>query len=448
MNENNDLRRNLGLFSITMLGIGATIGAGVFVLTGHAAGEAGPAVILAFVLNGILALIVSVNYMELSTAMPKAGGSFFWVSEIIGKKTGFFTGWIGWFARLTAAALYALGFGSFTASFLHSMNLVRFEHLSIVISILIVLIFIWVNIRGSAETGKAEIVVTAVKIFILIIFVGFGIAFIQGSDEPLEPYQPFLPQGLMGIFLAMGIIFVAFEGFEVITNTAEEVKNPRKNIPRAIFLTLVISTVLYVTIAFVMIGAIEVPYNETVSSFFSELGEFGIVQTAQNIMPNGELILLIAGMASTASALNAILFSSSRIVFAMARKNSFFPVLAKIHPKFKTPYLGIIVSGIIVIVFLSILPLKEIAASTSMMFLILFSVVCFTLIKFRKSNSKFTSSFKVPFVPVLPVIGIVSGIGLAVLMYNISLNAWLVASVWFAIGIFFLFLMKQGFFDS
>ena len=182
--------------------------------------------------------------------------------------------------------------------------------------------------------------------------------------------------------------------------------------------------------------------------FFSELGEFGIVQTAQSIMPNGELTLLVAGMASTASALNAILFSSSRIVFAMARKNSFFPVLAKIHPEFKTPYIGITLSGIIVIVFLSILPLKEIAASTSMMFLILFSVVCFTLIKFRKSNSEFTPSFRVPFVPVLPIVGIGSGIGLAILLFNISLNAWLVASVWFVIGIFFLFLMKKGFFDS
>ena len=268
MSESNDLKRNLGLFSVTMLGIGATIGAGVFVLTGYAIGEAGPAVILAFALNGVLAIIVSVNYMELSTAMPKAGGSFFWVSEIIGRKTGFFTGWIGWFARLTAAALYALGFGSFTENFLRSMNLIQFENLSIIISILVVLGFILVNIRGSAETGKAEIVVTSAKIFILIAFVGFGIAFIQGSDEPLEPYKPFLPQGLVGVFLAMGIIFVAFEGFEVITNTAEEVKNPRKNIPRAIFLTLAISTVLYVVIAFVMIGTTELPHNETVSSFF------------------------------------------------------------------------------------------------------------------------------------------------------------------------------------
>ena len=448
MNENNSLKRNLGLFSITMLGIGATIGAGVFVLTGHAAGEAGPAVILAFALNGILAIIVSVNYMELSTAMPKSGGSFFWVSEILGKKTGFFTGWIGWFARLTAASLYALGFGSFTENFLHSMGLVKFENISIIVSILVVLGFILVNIRGSAETGKAEIVVTSAKIFILIVFVGFGIAFIQGSDEPLESYQPFLPQGFLGVFLAMGLTFVAFEGFEVITNTAEEARNPRKNIPRAIFLTLVISTVLYVVIAFVMIGAIEIPYNETTSSFFSELGEIGIIKTAQSIMPHGELILLIAGMASTASALNAILFSSSRIVFAMARKKSLFPVLSKLHPKFKTPYLGIIISGIIIIIFLSILPLKEIAASTSMMFLILFSIVCYTLIKFRRTNSKFIPSFRVPFVPISPIIGIVSGIGLAVLMYNISLNAWLVASVWFAIGVLFLVLMKKGFFDD
>lgn len=351
MNENDSLKRNLGLFSITMLGIGATIGAGVFVLTGHAAGEAGPAVILAFVLNGVLAIIVSINYMELSTAMPKAGGSFFWVSEIIGRKAGFFTGWIGWFARLTAAALYALGFGSFTENFLYSTNLLPFENLSIIVSILIVLGFILVNIRGSAETGKAEIVVTSAKIFILVIFVGFGIAFIQGLDEPLESYQPLLPQGFMGVFLAMGLTFVAFEGFEVITNTAEETRNPRKNIPRAIFLTLVVSTVLYVVIAFVMIGAIKVPDNETLSGFFSGLGELGIVKTAQNIMPHGELILLIAGMASTASALNAILFSSSRIVFSMARRKSFFPVIAKIHPKFKTPYLGITASGIVVIVF-------------------------------------------------------------------------------------------------
>ena len=192
---------------------------------------------------------------------------------------------------------------------------------------------------------------------------------------------------MIGVFLAMGLTFVAFEGFEVITNTAEEARNPRKNIPRAIFLTLIVSTILYVVIAFVMIGAIEIPYNENASSFFSKLGEFGITTTAQNIMPDGELILLIAGMASTASALNAIMFSSGRIVFAMARKKIFFPVLAKIHPKFKTPYLGIATSGIIIIIFLNIMPLKEIAASTSMMFLILFSIVCVALIKFRKTNS-------------------------------------------------------------
>ena len=447
MNENN-LKRNLGLFSITMLGIGATIGAGVFVLTGYAIGEAGPAVILAFALNGILALVVSVNYMELSTAMPKAGGSFFWVSEIIGEKTGFFTGWIGWFARISAASLYAVGFGSFTENFLHSMNIIKIENLSIIISILAVLAFILINIRGSSETGKAESIITSIKILILIVFVGFGIVFIQGSPESASHYEPFLPQGMIGVFLAMGLTFVAFEGFEVITNTAEEARNPRKNIPRAIFLTLIVSTILYVVIAFVMIGAIEIPYNENASSFFSKLGEFGITATAQNIMPDGELILLIAGMASTASALNAIMFSSGRIIFAMARKKLFFPGLAKIHPKFKTPYLGIAASGIIIIIFLNIMPLKEIAASTSMMFLILFSIVCFALIKFRKTNSKYNPSFRVPFVPVLPIIGIISGIGLAILMYNVSLNAWLIVLAWFTIGALFLVLIKKGLFDK
>jgi amino acid transporter len=229
------LTRDLGLLSVVMLGLGAMIGAGVFVLTGMAAGEAGPGLILAFIANGVIAVIVGSCYAELSAMLPRAGGAYVWARPALGPLAGIFAGWIGWFAQAVACALYALGFGSFATTLLvdaigdHGLPA---DLLPMMFAMGIVLLFLWINYLGSSTTGRIETIVTGLKVAILLVVVTFGLRQMFSSPEPLSALQPFLPNGWTGVVAAMGLTFIAFEGYEIIVQTAEEAIDPARTLPK------------------------------------------------------------------------------------------------------------------------------------------------------------------------------------------------------------------------
>ena len=311
--------RDLGLFDATMIGVGAMIGAGIFVLTGLAAGEAGPASILSFALNGLVTLITAFAYAELASAVPRAGGGYSFVRMAFPGATGFIAGWMLWFAYTVACSLYALGFGGYFWEFFlkyfpglaESIHSVLRQHsVVLVVTAIIASFFIWLNMRGAEVTGKTENVLTLSKIAILSVFIFFGLSQIFGEPtQSFKHFTPFFPKGFSGVFVAMGLTFIAFEGYDLIATVAEEIKSPERNIPRATFIALGITIIIYLLILFVSLGAINVA--EPSWEFLGRFKETAIVRAAEAFMPAfGVGLIVFGGLLSTMSALNATVMTA------------------------------------------------------------------------------------------------------------------------------------------
>ena len=296
------LSRNLNLFTITMIGIGGMIGAGIFVLTGIAAGVAGPALILAFALNGIITSFTAMSYAELGSAYPEAGGSYLWVKEGLGGTQGFLAGWMSWSAAASAGALYALGFGRFASELWLLTAFPTFgltvAQMTMIFMTLIILTFTFINFLGASETGSIGNIVTLAKIVILGLFVLFGILVMLNSDGWQQSFtSDFMPNGFIAVFAAMGVTFVAFEGYEIIVQSGEEVINPSRNIPRAIFLAIAVAVTIYLLVSIVAIGATVPPVGMKVYEYLGLQKEVAVVETARQTFPwgIGAVVLLFTG---------------------------------------------------------------------------------------------------------------------------------------------------------
>lgn len=434
--QHHALSRNLGLFPITMIGVGAMIGAGIFVLTGIAAGVAGPALLAVFTLNGGIALLTAMSYAELGSAMPAAGGGYVWVKESLGGVNGFLAGWMSWFAQATACSLYVLGFGYYFTEALHSLGagdiLGGFTQKGF--AIITAAIFAYVNYRGASETATLGGIITILKVSVLIVFVVSGVVVIFAAPDPTAPFTPFKPMGWTGILMAMGLTYIAFEGYELIVQTGEEVKQPERNIPRAIFLSLAIVVPIYVLVGFAALGAID-PGGMTAYEFLAERQEGAMIAAARQFMPMGFMLLLIGGLAATTSALNATIYSSSRVAFAMGRDRYLPDVFKGIHPKKRTPHNAVLISATLIIVMAMVLPIKDVASAADIMFILLFAQVNIALIGLRHKLPKLKRSFKVPLYPVTPILAIALQLMLGVFLFHLSPIAWLTAAIWLLGGL-------------
>lgn len=435
------LSRTLGLLDITMIGVGAMIGAGIFVLTGIAAGEAGPALVLAFLFNGIVTTFTALSYAELGSCFPEAGGGYLWVKEGMGGTQGFLAGWMSWFAHAVACSVYGLGFGHFALELWHLVGLPTFglsdNQFALVIMLFIVGLFAYINYRGASETGLVGNVVTIAKVIILAVFIGFGLyAMINRPDSVAVFRENLLPNGIGGVFVAMGLTFIAFEGYEIIAQSGEEVMNPKHNIPRAIFISIVIVVIVYVLVAFVAIGAVTQTDGLPVWDYLAREKEIAIVRAAENFMPAGGILILISGLASTMSALNATIYSSSRVSFAMGRDNNLPDVFGRIHAKMHTPYWAIFLSAILIGGMGLALPIEEVAVAADIMFLLMFAQVNITVMTLRRRRPDLDRGYFVPFFPWPAVIGIVTNIALAgFLAFEIG-RVGLISAGWIIGGMF------------
>jgi len=434
------LSREMSGFSVTMIGVGAMIGAGIFVLTGIAAGVAGPGLLLAFGLNGIVTLFTAMAYAELGSCFHDAGGGYLWVKSSLPHPNGFLSGWMSWFAHAVACSLYALGFGAYFGHVLEGfgVHVPQIPYLSIekTLAVTACLFFAYINFRGASETGKAGNFVTMAKILIILFFVAAGAWAMRGMPGWQGSFDPFLPNGIGAVFSAMGLTFIAFQGYEVIAQCSEEVVDPRRNIPRAIFIALLVVIPIYLLVAFVSIGAIR---SGTTPSwkFLGEMKELAIVEAARQFFPGGGVVLLIGGLLSTASALLATIYSSSRVAFAMARDHNLPAFLGKVHALKKTPHAAIIASAVIVILMAVALPIEDVASAADIMFLLVFLQVNVTLIRMRRTHPNLKRGFRVPLVPLIPILGIATQIFIAGYMFFYSPRAWFSAVVWIVIGFAF-----------
>jgi amino acid transporter/nucleotide-binding universal stress UspA family protein len=455
------LSRGLGLFDVTMIGVGAMIGAGIFGLTGIAAGKAGPVgLLIAFSLNGIVTLLTGLSYAELGAAIPAAGGGYSFVRAGMSRFWGFTAGWISWFSNSVACSLYAVIFGAFFIELLGAfgihfstqagfLNLSNLQWAEKIVTILVVLIFIAINTRGASETGAVGNLITSFKIIVLMFLVIAGMIVIFGSNSewlinftnpaPVDGSYPGggLPNGFFGIFLAMGLTFVAFEGYEIIAQSGEELINPQRNLPRAIFYSIGITVVIYLLVAFVAMGALVQDSGMPNWLYLGSEGEKAMIRTADSIIPLGvgAFLMILGGLASTTSALNATIYSSSRVSFAMGRGNDLPAIFGRIHPRNRTPHIAIYTSGGLIILFASILPIQDVASGASLTFLLLFSLVNISLLQLRKNKPDLPRSFRVPLVPWLPIFAISIQALLALALLNVSWIAWAAVILWFLLGV-------------
>lgn len=439
-----------------MIGVGAMIGAGIFVLTGIAAGESGPASILAFGLNGAVTLLTAFAYAELAAAFPEAGGGYAFVRRAFPGAVGFTAGWMLWFAYTVACSLYALGFaGYFWEFFLkytpgipEAVFTVVGEHgAGLVVTFVIGASFVGLNARGTAVTGMAENVLTVAKLVILGVFIAYGLKAlgVAPAGQTADAFNPFFPRGFGGVFVAMGLTFIAFEGYDLIATVAEEIKDPERTIPRATFISLGITVVMYLLILFVALAAVRPPEGQPTWQFLGEYGETAIVRAAEGFMPAfGVAVIVFGGLLSTMSALNATIMASSRVAFSMGRDRWLPAAVATIHPERRTPHIAIGVTGVLLIAMALALPIEAVGSAASLIFLLTFALVNLSLIVLRRKAPDVPRLYRVPLYPVVPVLGIVLNVFLALYQFTFQPLAWYVTIGWVLVGL----LLYYGYFEK
>jgi len=430
------------LFTVTMIGVGGMIGAGIFALTGIAAGVAGPALVLAFLLNGLITLLTAMAYAELGSAFPRAGGGYVWVKEGLGGTHGFLAGWMSWFAYIAAGSLYALTFGRFATELWNLAGLPTFglsvHQMTLGFMVLIIAAFTAINYRGASETGTVGNLVTMIKVTILAVFVLFGLlAMGRNGVWQVRFTRDFLPNGIGGIVVAMGITFIAFEGYEIIAQSAEEVMDPGRNIPRATFLSIAIAVTIYILVGATAVGAVMPPPGMAAHEYLGLKKEVAIVEVARQIFPLGigAIVLLLSGLVSTMSALNATTYSASRVSFAMGRDHNLPAFFAHIHPRRHTPHWAVICSGLLMIVMALFLPIENAAAAAGLMFLLLFLQVNLTVMTLRHKRPELERRYRIPWFPAVPVIAIFSNILLVSYLFTFSSIVWSFAIGWIVAGL-------------
>jgi amino acid transporter/nucleotide-binding universal stress UspA family protein len=470
--EGADFARELSLFDIIIIGIGAMVGGSIFVLTGLAAGESGPALVLAFALNGFITIFTGMVYAELGSAFPEPGGGYLWVRTALGRSQAFISGWMSWFAHAVAGSLYILSFGSFlTLVITEYFGFATFGlspvDLQKLFAVFAAAVFTYVNYRGAKETSRAENVVTVLQLAVLFVFIVSGIAALVGEPNPAVNYEPFFPNGVGGVFLAMGLTFIAFEGYEIIVQSGREVVNPHENIPKAVFYSMLVVVTIYILVGAVLLGAVHItpqlletarqtnsiggstvqnlPANPALWQVLGHLGEFGLAQAAGELLPYGTLVVLLTGILSALAALNATTFSSSRVGYAMGNDRVFPDMFSRIHPDHRTPHVSVLLSGALITVMAVTLPLAQVAAATDLMFLLLFLQVNYSMIRLRREHGdELDYGYVSPYFPVVPIIGILTKLFLAVYFFNYSPLAWYIAAGWILAGFGVFFLYSRG----
>ena len=421
-----ELKRGMGLFHLTMYGVGLILGAGIYVLIGEAAGFAGDSVWIAFVLGSIVALFAGLSYAELSSMFPKAAAEYTFVKNAF--KNNFFAFIIGWLTAITSmitAAAVALGFGGYFSEFLN---------IPIVISaIALIGILSIVNFMGIKESSWTNTVFTIIEAagLILIIIIGFTIS----EPESVNYFES--PTGFSGIVIAFVLIFFAFIGFEDIANIAEEVRNPKKVIPRAIILAVMISGIIYVLVSLAVVRVIN---WEDLSSSAAPLADVA----KRGLGVQGHIIFSGIALFAITNTVLITLVAGSRMIYGMAREKSFPHILAKVHSKTKTPWLAIIVIMLTAIGFSIIGDIVIVANITVFAVIITFGAVNLSVIVLRYTESDIERKFRIPInigkFPVLPMVGL--GIS-AYMAIQFQIQVVLVGLVIIGIGAIFYILYEK-----
>jgi len=421
-----ELAKDLGLISAMTIGIGTMIGAGIFVLPGVAAQEAGPIVVVSFLVGGAIAMINALSVSELGTAMPKAGGGYYYVNRALGPMFGSIAGLGDWLGLAFASAFYSIGFGQYLTTLVSLPSILFLNDIQLG-ALIAGVIFVGVNYIGAKETGGIQTVIVFILLAILGAFAvagwfSFDYGVLVGSDG-LTPF------GTEAILPATALVFVSFLGYAKIATVAEELKNPGRNLPIAIIGSVAIVTVIYGILVTLMLGIVPWPDLDL---------DAPVAQAAEVAFPGGiagiaATVMTLGALLATASSANASILSSARINFAMGRDKIVTNWLNEIHPRFSTPYRSIAVTGAMIIGLIVFLgrDLAILAQAASVLHLIVYALMNMALIVFRETDpAGYDPDFRVPLYPITPIAGMLLSIGLIGFMAPAEIGL----SVLFVIG--------------
>lgn len=431
------LKKVLEVWDLTALGIGAIIGTGIFVITGVAAAKyAGPAVILSFIVSGLACTFAALCYAEFASMIPVAGSAYTYGYAALGEIWAWLIGWNLVLEYLVAISAVAIGWSGYVVNLLNVIGI----HLpswavntpgtvpGAVINLPAVIIIILISmllIKGINESAKVNNIIVMIKLAVIILFIIIGAFYIKPAN-----YIPFFPYGIKGIFTGAAIVFFAYIGFDAVSTAAEEVKNPQKNLPLGIILSLTVATVLYILVAVVLTGV--APYK-------NYLYQSAPVAYALNYVGQGWMsgILSVGALAGITSVLLVLMLGQTRIFYAMARDGLIPKIFQKLSKKSNTPVNSTIITAIFTSMLAGFVPISIVAELTNIGTLSAFIIVSIAVVVLRRTKPELERPFKVPFVPIIPILSVVFCL---FLMVSLPILTWIRFVVWLVIGFLIYFL--------
>jgi APA family basic amino acid/polyamine antiporter len=452
------LKKTLGTWGLISLGIGAIIGAGLFVRTAAAAAQnAGPSVTIGFIIAAIGCALAGLCYAELSSSIPISGSAYTYTYATMGELLAWIIGWdlileyavgaatvgIAWSEYLNHFLVEVIGVSPIPYQWCHSpfqtsvdgiQGIVNLPALFIVTAISLILI------RGIQESSFINNIIVIVKVAIVILVIALGWHFISPDN-----HTPYIPEatkyvdhdgitynfgGIMGILGAAGTVFFAFIGFDAVSTAAQETKNPKVNMPRGILGSLIVCTILYILFAHVLTGLVPVEFFRDPSKG----GEASVVAAIQAAMPGYEWLsksITVAILAGFSSVILVLLLGQSRVFYSMSRDGLLPKLFSDVHPKFKTPYKGNIAILILVAAFAGFVPGNVVGHMTSIGTLFAFMLVCAAVIILRKKAPDMPRQFKTPWVPFVPILGIIA---CGAMIFGLGAENWIRLGIWLVIG--------------
>lgn len=451
-----DLARRLGPWSLTLLGVGNAIGAGIFVLTGAAAAQhAGPAIAISYVIAGAVCLLSSLCYAEVSALIPSAGGSFSYARVTLGRMGAWIVGWCMIAEYLVAGATVAVGWSGYVASLLGQLGLPlpaaiasapfelragRLVASGSVINLpalLLVLACTALLYRGLRESNAANTLMVGVKIAVIVIVVIVAAAYVSP-----ENWVPFVPAtdasgrfGWGGVMTAAAIAFFSYSGFEAMSTAARESRNPTRDLPLSLLLALAICMILYVSMALVMTGLAPYWALDTASPISTALlrasGELGWLVMLVNV---GTVVGLGAPVLIS-------LYGQVRTFYSMSRQGYMPEAFGRVHPRYRTPTTGTVATGAAAAVIAALMPLDLLGEFVSLGILIAFASVCLGVISLRRTYPRTPRPFRVPLYPWVPAIGFLSCLGLALTLPRLT---WIYMTTWLVLGTLLFFGFRRS----
>jgi APA family basic amino acid/polyamine antiporter len=441
------LKRTLGPTQLVALGIGAIIGAGLFSLTGiAAANHAGPAVVLSFVLAAVACAFAGLCYSEFSTMIPIAGSAYTYSYATMGEFVAWIIGWDLVLEYAVGAATVAVSWSGYVASFLKDFGINLPPHLiaspfqSIVLAdgtqgfglvnlpaIVVVVGISFLLMIGIQESARANAVIVVIKVAVVIMFITLGWKYINPAN-----YTPFIPPntgesghfGWSGIVRAAGVVFFAFIGFDAVSTAAQETKKPQRDMPVGIIGSLAVCTVLYVLFAHVLTGIVNYTEMNNAAPVATAVDRTGMAWMASAIK-----LAIIAGYTSV---ILVMLLGQSRVFYSMSRDGLLPRLFSDVHPRWRTPWRSNLMFMLFVSLFAAFAPIQIVGEMTSIGTLFAFVLVCIGILVMRKTHPELPRPFRTPFVPIVPVLGILANL---FLMAGLGLENWLRLLVWLAIGL-------------